>query len=161
MYTQYQNLWTSFVANDNISNECDDVALVRFFRSIQGRYSPDTLWVEYSCLNSRFIDKCRVNLKGLPRLNKYLNVAKKSKKFSAKEIDTILVTKQDKNDTKANLQGVAIALLYYGLLRAVEVQMIKMEDVKVEATDIRKIIEVTFKHKRKQRNEGFVCCIPT
>ena len=56
MYTRYQNLWTAFVANNNIENEHDDVALVRFFKSIQSRYSPNTLWVIYGCLNSRFID---------------------------------------------------------------------------------------------------------
>ena len=37
MYTHYQNLWTAVVANNNIVNEYDDVALVRFFQSIQGR----------------------------------------------------------------------------------------------------------------------------
>ena len=120
MYTKYQNLWTSF---NNISNEYDDFALVRFFRSIQGRYSPNTLWVVYSCLNSRFINNYGVNLKGLPRLHKYLKqqtqlyVATKSKTFSAKEIDTILVTLQEINDPKATLQGLAVALLYYGLLK--------------------------------------------
>ena len=72
MYSKYQILWTSFVANNNISNEYNDVALVRFFKSIQGRYSPNTLWVVYSCLNSRFIDNYGVNLKGLARLHKYL-----------------------------------------------------------------------------------------
>ena len=45
MYTPYQNLWTTFVANNNIVNEHDDVALVRFFQNIQGRYSPNTIWV--------------------------------------------------------------------------------------------------------------------
>ena len=34
IYTQYSNLWTSFVANNNISNEYYDVVLVRFFKSI-------------------------------------------------------------------------------------------------------------------------------
>ena len=39
MYTQYQNLWTAFVAN-NISNEYDDVTLVRHTRKILTK----TLW---------------------------------------------------------------------------------------------------------------------
>ena len=117
MYTQYQNLWTSFVANNSIDNEHDDVALVRFFQSIDGRDSPNIQWVIYSCLNSRFIDNYGVNLKGLPRLHKYLKqqtqlyVATKSKTFSAKEIDMILIYLQEKNEPKA------IELLYYGLLR--------------------------------------------
>ena len=73
IYTCYQNLWTAFIANNNIENEnaYDDVALLRFFQSIQGRYSPNTLWVIYSCLNSRFIDNYIVNLQSLPRLHKY------------------------------------------------------------------------------------------
>ena len=99
---QYQNLWTSFVANNDISKEYDDVALVRFFKIIQGRYSPITLWVIYSCLNSRIINNYGVNLKDLPRLHKYfkqqtkLYVKTKSKTFSAKKIDTILMTFQVK-----------------------------------------------------------------
>ena len=51
MYTRYQILCTSFVANNNIVNEHDDVALIRFLQSIHGRYSPNTLWVIYSCLD--------------------------------------------------------------------------------------------------------------
>ena len=38
MYTRYQNLWTAFVANNNIATEYDDVALVKFFKDTQGRY---------------------------------------------------------------------------------------------------------------------------
>ena len=97
MYTHYQNLWTAFVANNKLANEYDDVALVRFFKGIEGRYSPNTLWVIYSWLNSRFIDNYGVNLKGLPRLHKYLKqqmqiyVATKTKTFSAKEIDAIVL----------------------------------------------------------------------
>ena len=45
IYTRYQNLWTAFVANNNIENEYDDVVIVKLFQSIQGRYSPNTLWV--------------------------------------------------------------------------------------------------------------------
>ena len=166
MYTCYQNLWTTFVANNNIENKYD-IALVRFFQNIQGRYSPNTLWVIYSCLNSRFIDNYRVNLKSLHRLHKYLKqqtqlyVATKSKTFSTKEIDTILMYLQDKKEPKETLQGVAIALLYFGLLRSTEVQMIQMDDVKVEDLGSKKVIEVTFKHERKQRNEGFQYYIPS
>ena len=106
MYTCYQNLWTAFVANNNIENEYDDVALLRFFQSIQERYSQNTLWVIYSCINSRFIDNYGVNMKGLLSLHKYikqqtqLDVATKSKTFSTKEIETILMYLQDKNESK-------------------------------------------------------------
>ena len=59
-------------------------------------------------------------------------MSNKSKTFSEKEIDTILMYLQDKKEPKETLQGVAIALLYFGLLRSTEVQMIQMDDVKVE-----------------------------
>ena len=32
MYLQYQNLCTSFVINNNVADEYDDVALVRFLK---------------------------------------------------------------------------------------------------------------------------------
>ena len=34
MYTGYQNLWSTFVANNNIENEYDDLMLVKFFEGI-------------------------------------------------------------------------------------------------------------------------------
>ena len=52
IYTRYQNLWRAFVANNNIMDKYDDVALIRYLKSIQNRCSPNTLWVVYSCLNS-------------------------------------------------------------------------------------------------------------
>ena len=39
--------------------------------------------------------------------------------------------------------------------------MIQMDDVKVEDLGSEKVIEVTFKHERKQRNEGFQYYIPS
>ena len=62
MYARYQNLWRVFVANNNIIEVYDDVTLVRFFKSRQNRYSPSTIWVVYSCLNSRFINEFGINL---------------------------------------------------------------------------------------------------
>ena len=68
---------------------------------------------------------------------------------------------QDKKEPKETLQGVAIALLYFGHLRCMEVQMIQMDNVKVEDVGSEKVIEVTFKHERKQRSEGFQNYIPS
>ena len=39
--------------------------------------------------------------------------------------------------------------------------MVEMEDVKVKTTGVSKIIEIMFKLKCKQRNEGFVYYVPT
>ena len=68
---------------------------------------------------------------------------------------------QEKIEPKDTLQGVAISLLHFGLLRATEMQMIQMDDVKVENIGSKKVIEVTFKHERKQGNEGFQYYIPS
>ena len=78
-----------------------------------------------------------------------------------KEIDMILFSLQEKNEPKETLQGVSISLLYFGLLRATEVQMIQMDDVKVENFGSQKVIEVMFKHECKQRNERFQYYIPS
>ena len=42
-----------------------------------------------------------------------------------------------------------------------EVQMLQMDDVKEEDIGSQKVIEVTFKHEHKQRNEGFQYYIPS
>ena len=55
----------------------------------------------------------------------------------------------------------AIALLYFGLLRIAEVHMVEVDDVKVEKRGLHDIIEVTFKHERKRRNEGFKYYVPS
>ena len=104
-------------------------------------------------------------LKGLSKLHKYLKqqmhlcVATKCNISSSKEIDTILMFFQEKIYTMATLHVVAIVLLYYGLSKATEVQMIQMDYVRVESISSHRIIKVTFKHERKQRNEGFQHCI--
>ena len=43
MYTRYQNLWSTFVANNNMENEYDQLMLVKFFESINSSYSANTL----------------------------------------------------------------------------------------------------------------------
>ena len=36
-----------------------------------------------------------------------------------------------------------------------------MEDVKIETIGAKRIVEVTFKHEHKQRNDGFVYYVPS
>ena len=118
MYTRYQNLWMTFVAKENIENEYDNVKLVKFFSQVKPRYSPNTLCVVYSCINSRFIDVYGLELKGLSRLKKFLKqqtstyVAKKSNKFGPMEMHELLKKILEKPTIKATLHGVAIALLH-------------------------------------------------
>ena len=52
------------------------------------------------------------------------------------------------------LCGVAIALLYYRLLRCSEVRKISVKDVQIVTEKDDTFIEVNFKYQRKQRNEG-------
>ena len=133
---------------------------VSFFESIKGEYATNTLWVMYSCINTGFIDRFGLILKGLPRLERYLKqktnkyVAKKSLTFNAEEIQEVLLFLQDKKDDPyATLYGVGIALLYFGLLRANEVRAIVMADVDLNHGV--KEITVKFTHGQKQRNDGF------
>ena len=68
-------MWTIYVEkNDNIIDELDDVELVNFFEEIKLQYSPDTLWVKYSCINTRFIYHIDQNQKGLVHLEKFLKL---------------------------------------------------------------------------------------
>ena len=90
-----------------------------------------------------------------------LYVATTSKTFGAKEIDAILISLQEKNKPRETLEEVVISLLSFGLLKATEVQMIQMHDVKVEIIASQKVFEVPFKLERKGRNEGFQYYIPS
>ena len=72
MFIRYQNLWSTFVANNNIENEYDDLTVVNFFKIINSCYSANTLWVIYSCINAGLIDRFGLKLKGLPHLKKHL-----------------------------------------------------------------------------------------
>ena len=83
------------------------------------------------------------------------------KPSAQKKIDTIIMVFPGKNEPKATLPGLAVALLYHGVLRVAEVQMIEMEDKKIETTGARRVIEVMFKHTRKQRNKGFIYYVPS
>ena len=51
--------------------------------------------------------------------------------FNADEVYHILVTLQEFNMSSATLYAIAIALLYFPLLRAGEVRMIQVKDMKV------------------------------
>ena len=90
-----------------------------------------------------------------------LCVATKFKTFNATEIDTIPMMLQGDNKPKSTLKGVAIALLYSGLLRGFKVAMTKVEDVNINTVGSQNQIEITFLHNCKQRNEGFQFFIPS
>ena len=165
MYERYQNLWHDYIKKERVSvgQEYNDVKLVGFFQQISKKYAPSTLWVIYSCLNSYFINMKGVNLKALPRLTKFLKnvthtyVSKKSKVFSPKQIHQVLSYCQDSLDPKDTLMGVTVSLMYYGLLRCVDVLNLKCSDVEMTVSDR---VEVSFNHARKRKNDGFTFYIP-
>ena len=63
--------------------------------------------------------------------------ATKSITFFATEMDTILMTLKSKNEPKPTLQGVAIAILYYGLL-SIKVQMAMVKDINITTVESQK-----------------------
>ena len=135
--------------------------MVKFFKQIELTYKPNTLWVIYRYINARFIDEYGKNLKHLSRFCKHLKqvtqlyVATKSATFTPEEIHKVLHSLQDSSDEKMTLCRVAIALLYYGLLRCSEVRKIRIKDIQIVTEKDDTFIEVNFKYQRKQRKEGF------
>ena len=160
MYQRYLNPWIAFCAKEKFKEEYDDASLVKFFKQIEPSYKPNTLWVLYSCTNARFIDEFGKNLKHLPRLHRHLKqvtqlyVATKSATFTPEEIHKVLHTLQDSPDEKLSFYGLAIALLYYNLLRCSEVRMIRVKYVQIEGEQDGTFIEVNFMYQQKHRNKG-------
>ena len=107
MYVRYQTLWETSVAEHNITNEYDDARLLQFFMKCSEKYTPNTLWVIYSCVNTTFIIKLGVSLKGLPRIHRYLEmetlhyVCKKVATFNADEVHHIMMTLEERNTPNA------------------------------------------------------------
>ena len=166
-YTRYQNLWKTFVAKENLTEEYNELMLVKFFYTLKGRYAPSTLWVVFSCVNAYFVDKYGITINGLPRLKKYLKnetsgyVCKKADTFDADQMYSIMTKLQQINTPKSILQAVAITLLYYGLLRSCEVRKIRVKDVKLSERNGKKEILINFPYARKRMNAGMEYNIPS
>ena len=97
MYKTDQDLWHMFVKRKTITNEMQNQTFTEFLKSLKSRYAPSALWLVYSCVNSYVIDTCWFNLKGYPRLSKFLKnmtanyVATKSRTFSVEQIYDFLL----------------------------------------------------------------------
>ena len=121
---RYQNMRRTYVVKEKIEDEYNDFSLVKFFNEIKDRYSPNTIWVIFSCINVNFIERFGVNFNRLPSLNNFLKyqaskyLAKKSATFSSKEIEKVFLHLQENISSKNTLYGIVISLLYFGLLRA-------------------------------------------
>ena len=165
MYRRYQKLWLEYVRFHDVTNEWDQDHLIKFFSEISKVYSPSTLWVIYSCINSYFIGKYGKKLNGVLGLQKFLKgltsryVCKKSKTFSPEQMHQVISFATNSKDYEDTLMGVGISLLYYGLLRSIDVLNITIDDVHVDKTKGKTIVR--FEHTRKRRNEGYTFHIPS
>ena len=163
MYERYQEMWKQYCEFHELTEERNDQMLKGFFEELKKKYAASTLWVIYSCVNAYFVEKYGTKLNSMPRLSKFLkqvthlHVCKKSKVFTKDEIHRVLMYVQTSGCPEDTLMGVGISLMYYGLLRAVDVLNVVVSDVQVEKG---KTIYISFKHQRKRKNPGFSFHIP-
>ena len=163
MYKRYQELWKEFCEFHEIEDERNDEMLKKFFTELKKKYAASTLWVIYSCVNAHFIDKYGIKLNSMPRLNKYLKlitshyVSKKSKIFNKEEVHRVLMFAMESGNPEDTLMGKGVSLMYYGLLRMIDVLNVEVEDVKIMKN---KGVVVSFNHQRKRNNPGFTFHVP-
>ena len=99
----------------------------------------------------------------MPRLNKCLkqitshHVAKKSKVFTKNEVHRVLIFAQESSNPEDTLMGIGEILMYYGLLRMINVLNVEVKDVE---TTKGKGVAVSFNHQRKRNNPGFTFHVP-
>ena len=152
-------MWRTVIAKEQMKNEYNDTKLPNFFDQIKDRYSPNTIWVIIPFITAAFIHRYRVNLKGLPRLKKFLKhqaskyVAKNLDTFRSEEVEKILNYLPERKTPKNTLYGVAIALLYFGLLWASEVCDVHFKDVRLSKENDGKKIKVTFTYYSERRKK--------
>ena len=164
MYAGYQKKWFNFMKKYNMVEPKDEEALISFFFEMKEKYAVSTLWVIYSCINSWYIEKLGFDLKIYIKLRRTLKnfsshyVAKKSNVFSQQEIHNIVTIWQKHGNDAEYSYGIAILLLYYGLLRIQDVEKITKDDVKYNEKD--DVYEVHFMYKRKRLNAGLIYIIP-
>ena len=163
MYDRYQQMWKDYCDFHELTNERDDQMLKGFFMELSKKYAASTLWVIYSCVNAYFIEKYGTKLNTMPRLSKFLkqvtqhHVCRKSKVFTKDQVHRVLMYAQESGNPEDTLMGVGVALMYYGLLRSVDVLNVEVSDVEVVKG---KTVYISFEHKRKRRNPGFAFHIP-
>ena len=126
------------------------------------KYAPSTLWVICSYVNTSFINKLGVSLKGLPHIHRYLKM--ETLHYVYKKVTTfntdLMMTMEERNTPNATLYTVSIALLYFGLLCAGEVRIIEVKDVIVIDNEKLKRIHVNFVYPQKRHNIGMDYYVP-
>ena len=167
MYLNYQTLFFRFVKKYKVEDVQDEKMLIEFFEVMGDKYSPSTLWVIYSCVNSWMIENGHPDLKYKPLLRKVLKfktdrwVAKKANVFSPEDVHNCVMhfskDTNPKTGPKNFQRAITILLLYYGLLRVDDVLKIQVKDVKLNKEGK---FEISFFYQRKRFNNGFTYTIP-
>ena len=96
--------------------------LIEFSNPMSSAYTPSTLWVIYSCVNSWMIEKkCLISNTSLSseRLEFKTDrwMAKKAEVFSPEDVHKVIMHFGVSKDPKNCLRTVTILLICYGLLR--------------------------------------------
>jgi len=163
VYNRYQNDYVKYCKQDTSRNETSQTTLVNYFSMIAstGRYSPGTMWCIYSCLKSYIMVKYNINIKCMMLLRKCIkritqdHLASKPDIFLFSEIKLGLTTLFDEDNDKDLLQKVGISIMYFGVLRRMEILLIQIKDVTVKD-----LVNVEFPYKTKRRVKGFRFKLP-
>ena len=85
------------------------------------------------------------------------HLAKKAGIFESTEMDRVFKDMYDESDPKQLASKVAVALMYYGLLRRNESVRIQLKDVQLALSDD---VDIDFPYETKRRAKGFSFKIP-
>ena len=145
--------------------ECNDKNLRDFFKGLEEKYAPSTLWVVLSCVNCYFVEKFGKKLKEFPHLTRFLKnkthryVITKSKVLTPEQIQEGLMRCMHDDDKNKTHLGVTFAFLYFGLLRTCDMLKVQMNDVTLDKSG--QTIVSFQQHARKRINHGFKFYIPS
>ena len=127
------------------------------------KYLPGSFWCIYLCIRSLILVEARIDIKQYPRLRKTIksltvkHLKQKADIFTAEKVKQLLAEYLDGDKPEELEKKIAIALLYYGLLRYSEVLAINENDVRLDLTEN---IEVNIPHYSKRSEKGFSFTLP-
>ena len=167
---KYNEVWSKYKAwCRNADSKIDEEnTLINYMHEVldKGSVGVGSLWGHYSAINQLLRVEYDKNANAWPRLRKLMknvtkwHVPKQSQIITHEKLKSLLTEKLSpyKNHFE-RLAVIAIALMYFGLLRQGEVREIKMENVKLNNDD--QTISVEFKKRTKSRARGFSFSIPS
>lgn len=100
LYTQVYEAFMEWRQSNNVSSFSENV-LLAYFTKLSEKYKSSTLWKTYSMLKSTLNVNNEINIENYPKLRAYLKrkgegyQAKKSKTFSAEEINKFITESPD------------------------------------------------------------------